>query len=225
MLDALDNGFCSVEADIFLIDGQLLVAHTRRELSPERTLQKLYLDPLRERIKQNGGRVHKDGPVFSLLIDIKNTGSETWAELNKALAGYAEMFSRVENDQFYPGAIDAVVSGDRAWNLIEATSPRYAGVDGRMADIGSDRAVHLMPLISDNWRLHFKWRGEGHFPKKQRRKLHRLVRQAHEEGRRIRFWASPDTPTMWKELNAAEADLINTDDLRGLNAFLRSNIE
>jgi len=225
LLDALDNGFCSVEADIFLVDGQLLVAHTKRELSPKRTLQSLYLDPLQERIKKNGNRVHKDGPVFSLLIDIKNNGEETWTELNKVLTGYAEMFSRVEDNQFHPGPINAVVSGDRAWDVIESTSPRYAGVDGRVSDIGSDRAVHLMPLISDNWRLHFRWRGEGNFPAKQRMKLHRLVRQIHEEGRRIRFWASPDTPAMWKELNAAEADLINTDDLPGLSEFLRSNIE
>jgi hypothetical protein len=223
--DALDNGFCSVEADIFLIDGQLLVAHTTRELSPDRTLKSLYLDPLQERIKNNRGRVHKDGPVFSLLIDIKNTGEETWTELNKVLAGYAEIFSRVEDGQFYPGPVQVIVSGDRAWNIIETTSPRYAGVDGRVSDIGGNRSVHLMPLISDNWRLHFRWRGEGEFPSEQRRKLHRLVHQTHEEGRRIRFWASPDTPSMWKELDAAKADLINTDDLPGLSEFLRSNSE
>ena len=51
LLDALDHGFCSVEADIFLVDGELLVAHTRSELSKERTLKKLYLNPLRERVK------------------------------------------------------------------------------------------------------------------------------------------------------------------------------
>jgi hypothetical protein len=27
LFDALDHGFCSVEADIHLVDGQLLVAH------------------------------------------------------------------------------------------------------------------------------------------------------------------------------------------------------
>ena len=225
LLDALDNGFCSVEADIFLVSGQLLVAHTRRELSPERTLQSLYLDPLQERIRANGGRVYENGPVFSLLIDIKNSGEKTWTELNKVLAGYAGIISRVEDGQFYPGPINAVVSGDRAWDIIEVTSPRFAGIDGRVSDIGGNRAVHLMPLISDNWRVHFRWRGEGEFPSEERRKLHRLVHQTHEEGRRIRFWASPDTRAAWKELNTADADLINTDDLPGLSKFLRSNSE
>mgnify|MGYP006342449427 CR=1 FL=1 len=32
------------------------MGHDARELKPERTLQKLYLDPLHERVKANGGR-------------------------------------------------------------------------------------------------------------------------------------------------------------------------
>ena len=43
LLDALDHGFCGVEADIFLVDGELLVGHDRTELKPERTLESLYL--------------------------------------------------------------------------------------------------------------------------------------------------------------------------------------
>src|SRR5262249_51413181 len=56
LFDALEHGFCSVEADIYLVDGQLLVAHQRNQVKSERTLQKLYLEPLRERVSKNGGR-------------------------------------------------------------------------------------------------------------------------------------------------------------------------
>src|SRR5262245_7590292 len=62
LLDALDHGFCSIEADIFLVDGQLLVAHDQSKLNPERTLEKLYLEPLRQRVTRNGGRVYPRGP-------------------------------------------------------------------------------------------------------------------------------------------------------------------
>src|SRR5437773_5144245 len=72
LLDALDHGFCSVEADIFLVEGKLLVAHELGQTKPERTLQALYLDPLREHVKANGGRVFKDGPEFTLLIELKS---------------------------------------------------------------------------------------------------------------------------------------------------------
>src|SRR5438105_6300377 len=71
LFDALDHGFCSVEADVFLVRGALLVGHTQLDLQPERTLEKLYLDPLRARIKANGGQVYKNGPTIWLLVDVK----------------------------------------------------------------------------------------------------------------------------------------------------------
>ena len=53
LLDALAQGFCSVEADIFLVDGALLVAHERASLDKRKTLKALYLDPLLERRRRN----------------------------------------------------------------------------------------------------------------------------------------------------------------------------
>ena len=76
LLDALSHGFCSAEADIFLVEGRLLVAHERSSLDKARTLKALYLDPLRQRTRKNSGRVHKGGPVFTLLIDIKDNEVE-----------------------------------------------------------------------------------------------------------------------------------------------------
>src|SRR5437763_12069874 len=68
LFDALGHGFCSVEADVYLTGDQLLIGHERKDLRPERTLEKLYLDPLRERVKANGGRVYPGGPMFYLLV-------------------------------------------------------------------------------------------------------------------------------------------------------------
>src|SRR4051794_37229130 len=68
LFDALDQGFNSVEADVFLVDGKLLVGHSILELKPGRTLESLYLDPLRDRVRANGGKVYRDSPVFWLLV-------------------------------------------------------------------------------------------------------------------------------------------------------------
>ena len=54
LFDAVDRGFTSVEADVFTIDGSLLVGHARDELRPDRTLESLYLAPLRT--PRAGGR-------------------------------------------------------------------------------------------------------------------------------------------------------------------------
>src|SRR4030095_15835875 len=86
--DALDHDFCSVEADIYLVEGKLLVAHNRLQTKPERTLQALYLDPLRERAKKNGGRVYPAGPEFTLLIDLKSDWRSLYPALLEVLKQY-----------------------------------------------------------------------------------------------------------------------------------------
>jgi Glycerophosphoryl diester phosphodiesterase family len=222
LLDALDHGFCSVEADIFLVEGKLLVGHDRWELTPQRTFEALYLAPLAERVRANGGRVYADGPQVTLLIDIKTNGPSTWPVLHAALSRHAEMLTRVENGRVVEGAVTAVISGNRPFKEVAATSPRYAGIDGRMSDLDSDAPAHLMPLISDHWFHHFKWNGKGPMPEEDREKLLDVVKRVHASGRRLRFWATPDIEPMWRELHAAGLDMINTDDLEGSSRFLRS---
>src|SRR5438046_10430632 len=39
--EALECGFCAVEADIYLVDGKLLVAHDREKVQPDRMLESL----------------------------------------------------------------------------------------------------------------------------------------------------------------------------------------
>ena len=221
LLDALDHGFTSVEADIFLVDGRLLVAHSQRELKPERTLQALYLDPLRERVKANGRSVYPGGEPFHLLIDLKSAGEPTYAALSKVLAEYADILSTVRDGKAEQKAVSVSISGNRPIATITNESLRFAGIDGRLGDLDSDLPAHVMPIVSDNWSLHFKWRASGPMPDAERQKLRDAVAKSHAHGRRIRFWATPDNAPMWRELHAAGVDMINTDDLAGLEKFLR----
>ncbi len=223
LLDALAHGFCSVEADIFLIDGKLLVGHGRAELKPDRTLQTLYLEPLRQRVKAGGGRVFRKGPTFTLLIDVKSDGATTYAALSKVLSQYSEILTSVHNGKLTTRAVTVVISGNRAKEEIAAGSPRYAGIDGRLSDLDTKLPSHLMPLISDNWNVHFRWRGKGPMPVQEKQKLRRIVEKAHRQGRRIRFWATSENAAVWKELDDAGVDLINTDNLDGLKRFLLGN--
>jgi hypothetical protein len=66
LLDALAFGFCSVEADIYLVEGELLVAHDRSSVDARRTLDSLYLRPLWERFQANGGSVYAEAAPFTL---------------------------------------------------------------------------------------------------------------------------------------------------------------
>lgn len=221
LYDALDHGFSSVEADVFLVDGQLLVAHTRSELSPERTLKNLYLEPLRKKAQAGGGRVWRGGPTLTLLVDVKAEGKASYQNLARLLADYDEIVSGVRDGRWQAKAVTVVVSGDRAKDDIEADAARHVGIDGRLSDLDSDAPSDLLPWISDNWAVHFGWREEGSFPAAERDKLRDIVSRAHRRGRRVRFWATPDEPAVWKELVEADVDVINADNLAGLEQFLR----
>ena len=220
LLDALDRGFTSVEADVFLVDGRLLVAHSVLELNPDRTLEKLYLDPLRERVRAGGGKLFADGTGLTLLVDIKADGEAAYQALAKTLAEYDDLISVVRDGRLQKKPVTVVVSGDRPWRTISAEKTRYIGLDGRLSDLDSTLPSHLLPLISDNWTSHFRWRGVGEMPQDEWDKLVAIVRKAHAAGRRVRFWATPDEESMWRQLHAAGVDLINTDDLEGLSRFL-----
>ena len=222
LLDALDNGFCSVEADVFLVEGQLLVAHTFLGLQKERTLQSLYLEPLNKRIQENKGHVHKVKTPFILLIDIKTKSEPTYNAIHKALAQYPEVFSHLKNEKWHERPITAIISGSRPARLMMNQKTRFAGIDGRLSDLKSTASENLIPLISDSWRNHFRWNGTGPFPRKEREKLLLFVKQAKKQKRKLRFWGIPDRSEVWSELHKAKVNLIGTDKLKELNAFLRN---
>ena len=64
---AYEAGADSIEADVFLVDGELLVAHSRKELKKENTLRRLYLEPLRTVFRKNGGRARANGKPLQLV--------------------------------------------------------------------------------------------------------------------------------------------------------------
>jgi len=228
LYDALDEGFNSVEADVYLVDGELLVAHDFWNVSKKRTLERLYLIPLQERIQANkghvfsGGPVFPGGPAFTLLVDIKRDGASAYVALEKLLAKYSEFISQTRDGKDTEKAVTVIISGDRPKSVIAASNPRYAGIDGRLSDLDSDEPASLLPLISDNWSLHFRYRGDGEMSDTDRTKLREIVAKAHSKGRRVRFWATPESDSIWKELQSAQVDLIGTDKLKKLSAFFNA---
>ncbi|MFD7243253.1 phosphatidylinositol-specific phospholipase C/glycerophosphodiester phosphodiesterase family protein [Streptomyces massasporeus] len=227
LLDALDHRFGSVEADIYLVDGQLLVAHDPEDLDPTRTLESLYLDPLAARVRAHHGSVYRGcRGSLQLLIDIKTEGSSTYLELDRHLRRHRHLFTTYARGRVHRGPVTAVISGDRAARApMEAQTVRRAFYDGRLTDLGSPAPASFIPLISDNWALNFTWQGVGAFPDAERQKLRGIVKAAHHRGQKVRFWATPDLAgpardALWAELLAARVDYLNTDDLAGLEAFL-----
>lgn len=233
LLDALDQGFSSVEADVYVapLPGALAnatglyVAHDPQDIRPDKTLAALYLEPLKARAAENGGCIHKDCSQFYLLIDAKTESETTYAAIEAELAKYDTLFARYVDGGVRPGAVIATLSGNRPLATMRAATSRYTFYDGRFSDLDSTEPVTLMPLISDSWTTQFGWDGNGAMPVAQKAKLADAIAKAHAKGRRVRLYNVPDAAgiareNIWKELLAADQDQINTDDLVGLRTFL-----
>lgn len=232
LLDALDQGFTSVEADVYTLPllglADLYVAHDPQDIRLDRTLAALYLEPLKARAAANGGCIQPDCAPFFLLIDAKTAAESTWSAVETELAKYGDLFTRYENGAVRPGAVTAILSGNRPRESMRAATRRYCFYDGRFADLDSADPASFMPLISDSWTTQFGWDGNGEMPADQQAKLREVIGKAHAAGRRLRLYNVPDAAgpardNLWREFIAADQDHINTDDLSGLRAFLLAN--
>jgi hypothetical protein len=222
LLDALDRGYGSVEADVHLVDGALLVAHARDSVHAERTLESLYLAPLRAWIASRGGAVHPGRPPLTFLIDVKSHAESTWVALEPLLRRYDDVITSWHGDSMTTRPVIAVISGERPLVTLPAQRDRWAALDGRLADLD---AMHgppaaAMPLVSSDWKKFTDWRGRGAPPSSLRRRLASIVARAHAQGRQLRFWNTPDLPVVWRFLVRSDVDLIGADDLDGLRRIL-----
>lgn len=224
LFDALSYGFTSIEADIHLINDTLFVAHGKEDINSEKTLENLYLRPLYEIAENNDAYIYAENIPFVLLIDIKSDADSTYHALNRVLANYQNMLTFYNQEKVTKGAVTIIISGNRPLQLMKNENPRYTAYDGRPGDLKEDMSDHLIPLISANWNDYFKWKGDGQIPENEGRKLAELVKTAHKQGRKVRFWAtdviSGNQQNFWRTLLAYKVDYIGTDKLKALRDFL-----
>ncbi len=214
LLDALANGFASVEADIHLIAGELYVSHGKPTPSPLITLEKLYLQPL-DSLCARYGSVYKDsGATLLLLIDIKTDAKTTVMELIRVMKRHPTLFP-----QERPSTnVQVIISGNRDYDMI--LKEDLVSLDGRPNDLGRGFSSGKMPVISDHFGNWMHWNGRGKPETGEIQKVRTLASRTHAEGKKLRLWAIPDNENSWQVLLEAGVDLINTDQLHALNDYL-----
>ena len=224
LLNALKNNFKSIEVDVFLLNSELYVGHNWLQLRKNKTIEKLYLEPLLKIYNENSGYIYKNNIPLYLLVDFKTAYEKTYPTLLAKLDKYKPMLTRVVSDSLIQGAVTIIISGDKpSVDDFKKTSNRIAFLDGRFSDIGMNTPNNIMPLISMSWLDHFQWKGFGKIPKKQSVVLDEIITAVHLEKKHIRFWATPDNKNAWAVLEHAGVDLINTDKISEYSNYKISN--
>ncbi|GAB3560627.1 alkaline phosphatase [Spirosoma fluminis] len=212
---AYDQQFGSIEADIYARDGQLYVAHTPTDITPTRTLEALYINPIVEKVRANRGKVYADTPYgLQWLIDLKTTAQVSLPLLVRSLSAYPDIFGM-------SGPVRVVVSGNVPPPDQFAMYPNWIQFDGRPDVAYTPEQLAHVGLISQDFTKYTRWNGKGLIVKNERAKIQQVVEQVHKQGKKIRFWATPDNVNTWKALMNLGVDYINTDQIAGLGQFLR----
>lgn len=217
-VDAYQQRADFIEADVFLADGKLVVAHERSQIDTTKTLESLYLKPIVALFAQNKGYVSpRRDYKFSLVIDVKDDFEQVIPKLIDLLQMNLVVFNRGLN----PNAVRIVLSGNRPKPAALLDYPAYIFFDGRPSEVYDSETLQRIALISDSFQGYSRWDGTGKLPDADREKLRRVIRRAHDDGKPIRFWAIPDVPNAWKQLRKVGVDVINTDKVAEATAFLK----
>ncbi len=198
----------SIEADVFLQDGEILVAHNREDLSTDRSLRALYVEPIVRLFRENDGRMWKDGPDrLILMVDLKS---------RDALPGVVDLIGKYPDVFDSPKGVQVVISGDHVSPEEFCDFPSYIWFDGRF---DSDGKVSYTPaqlarvgMISSDFRdFARKWNGKGRMIDPELYSVEGAIAEAHAAGKKIRFWDSPEGTTAYFTFWKLGVDIINTD--------------
>lgn len=209
--------FASIEADVFLIDGELYVAHTLKELDKTRTLKKLYLNPIQEKMVLNGNKIYPDGKPLQLLIDLKTNNPETKQALQNILLEYKDCFDVIHN----PSAVQVVWTGNTPNPMEFKDYAPWIKFDGVYPANYTNDQLNRIAMVSLSLKTLTKWRAKEDMSAQDYEKVQDVIRTVHAIGKPIRFWSVPDLPAAWDFFMNNGVDFLNTDHPNELANYLQ----
>lgn len=214
---AYNAGFGSIEADIWAVNGELMVSHDEKGISSERSLDLLYIQPIVKLFKTNGGKARADNNhSFQLLIELKSSVEPTLSLLVQKLDQYPEVFNQKVNKN----AIRVTITGKQPSPSSFVKYPDYIYFDGNLTQPYTASQLKRIPLFSFNLQGFTKWNSKADIPEDDTIRLRQVIDSVHQLGCKIRFWNAPDNIDAWKALINLKVDYLNTDKITELSEFL-----
>ena len=206
----------SIEADVFLHDGQLLVGHDVEDLRADMTFEALYVEPIVTLFARNGGRAFRDSDqTLQLMVELKSETDPTLRAVAALLGRWPEVFDPEVN----PAAVRVAVTGRVPAPEAFDRYPRFLGFDGAWDADYTPEQLERITLISTNFRDFSQWNGKGTIIPAEKERLEQVIDRAHEQGKPVRFWNAPEGTTVYYTFYDMGIDYINTDNPEVCAAF------
>lgn len=212
--DAYSGGAKSIEADVILQDGKLLVAHEVASVEPSRTLTSLYLEPIRKGLKL--GLI--DEIDFHLLVDLK---TEAYTTLDMVVES-AQDFESILFSKTNPTGLKLIISGNRPKPEDYQNYPDFILFDYQSRGLDASLPWDKIGMVSLSFRSFSIWNGKGRIVEEELEPIQEFIGKVHSFEKPVRFWATPDSKTSWNAFAMLGVDYINTDDPKGAVAYLKT---
>lgn len=226
LLDALNFGFASLEADIFFAKGKFLVAHTFWQKRKNKTLDALYLQPLYQLVLNSSDSLepYYNYQKLELMLDTKGKWSKSdLAKLHNLCSQFGVLFEK-QAGVAYSGVIKIILTGGNYHDLIQKNNWYLFYADAPVSELSSEKATSKICRYSSKYHNYFTWNGKGKMPEKEKLKLIHLIQAANQKNAKLRFWASPQHEDFWREFLDAEISLLNIDHLETFAVFYKNYI-
>lgn len=207
---AFNAGAGAIEADVYLRNGKLVVAHDTAAANQLLSLNKMYLQPILKEFKT------RPRPL-NLVVDLKGAYAPILAELLEEIKPLKHLIKSGNNNK----PLSIIITGNRPPPAGYSTYPPYITFDDDLQLPHTAEQWKRVAQVSLNFENYSKWRGEGSLPPVEERVLKSVINAVHASGKRIRFWAAPDNKAGWQKLMELNADILSTDKIDELKESLK----
>ncbi len=242
--DAVEKGVQGIEADVWLLDDNdttLYVGHHPYYLNKEKTLDKLYIQPILERLdnvnnpkyhlpqvknssdyngKTNGVFHTNQNATLYFVLDVKTNGSTTWPKILKAFQplrekGYLTDFN---GTHITYRQVTVIGSGTTPLEYFLTNKTRDYFFEAQLETLNSTFVHTISPIAATNFLTSVGKPGLNGLNETALKTLESQIQKAHSLGVKTRYWNIPEWPVrtrnaVWEQMLNLGGDFLNTDNL------------
>jgi hypothetical protein len=205
---ALKYGFTSVEVDVFAHKGQLRVAHVGVMLGARKTLESMYLAPLKSWLQNKNWVYENYQEALILMIDFKTNRHETLPILLEIIKPYQHLLTYYHDGKVHKRPLQLLISGHGfGYEQVSHLDSIFVFLDGSVNHCESDFPAALVPRGSGKFSSHFFAKLDSNDVVK----MQKQIEKAETCDKKLRYYATKNKKKLWRKQLDAQVGWLNVD--------------
>lgn len=206
----------SLDVNVFLHKGKLIVGNDCSKLDENETFEQFYLIPIQQMFKINNGRLWKDSEnSMQIFVKFQSDPEASICVLDSLINIYRNCFdSRI--NKF---AAEIVITGNKPDKESFCNINDIFSFDGDIDILYDNNQLERIALFSDDFKKYSYWNGKGSLISADLEKINSTILKAHKSGKPIRFWNAPEGITAYYTFYNLGVDYFSTEHIEDCVSF------